>query len=239
MQLAPITGAVTGPLVPARSIQRPFMAPLPTTKPATWMPGVFKPDTATRAGGLLKGGLDVYRGKAERAHGVALTSTQINAIAPFLAAETRLDPVVVRRDLTAVRIQVGGLAKGAGGTATTIGPNIYVSDAARAARILSWEGRGWLVHELTHTMQWRRVGVAQAADGAARDKAFLNKYLGGFVHKDGDLGAGAIARALTALVRKWGGNAHDESVAEDLHDQHPMELEAAQVAAKFRGATGG
>lgn len=209
---------------------------LPKTEPRGWSPGAVSPDMASRSGGLIKGGLDAWRGTPETSAGVPLTSVQVDTLAPFYASQLHLDEATVRGDLRAARIHVGGLAAGAGNTATTVGPHVYVSDAAHATRILSWAGRSWLSHELTHTMQWRRVGADQASD-AARDRAFLNKYIGGFVHDGGNLGGGALLLALTTAVRRWKDHPHGEDVATDIHDAHPMEREASATASAFVTAT--
>lgn len=200
--------------------------------PAGWSPGTVTPSTSTRAPGLLRGALDAWRGVPERSEGVPLTTTQVAVLTPFLARETSLDEAVVRRDLEAVRIHVGGLAHGNGNVATTIGPNIYVSDAAYATRMLSWNGRRWLTHELMHTMQWRLTGAEHAFDGA-RDRAFLNRYLGSFVASEGRIGAGGFGQALKEIVRRQRAGEPIGRVSDVLHDMHPMEHHAETVALRF------
>jgi hypothetical protein len=210
-------------------------------QPAGWSPGAVSPSTSTRAAGLLRGGLDAWRGGPERSIGVGLTDAQIATLAPFLAQQVRLDEGVVRGDLQRVRVHVGGLAHEAGGTATTIGPNIYVSDAARATRMLSWGGRTWLAHELVHTMQWRQ-SAAPGDDDAGRDRAFLNRYVGRFVADEGKLTEGGLVQAMHAWIKHrrehdTPGHHHPDGIGELIHDAHPMEREAARIATAFRNAT--
>jgi hypothetical protein len=205
--------------------------------PAGWSPGAVSPSTSTRAPGLVRGGLDAWMGRPERSAGVPLTSVQVTMLAPFLAREAKLDESVVLEDLRAVRVHVGGLAHDAGNTATTIGPHIYVSDAARATRILSWEGRRWLVHELGHTMQWRRTGASQASD-AARDRTFLNHYIGAFASYDGSVKQGGLVNAFREWQRRRdaGEPTPAKQIPDLLHDFHPMEQEAERIAVAFRDA---
>jgi hypothetical protein len=218
-----------------------FTALGPRSEPAGWSPGAVAPSTSTRAAGLLRGGLDAWRGTPERSVGVGLTDAQVATLAPFLAQQSKLGEDVVRGDLQRVRVHVGGLAAGAGGTATTIGPNIYVSDAARATRMLSWGGRTWLAHELVHTMQWRQTGGAGATD-AQRDRAFLNRYIGKFVMDEGKLTKGGLVQAF----REWRKHQHEPAVTQVaklagigdiIHDAHPMEREASRIAEAFRDQT--
>ncbi len=210
-----------------RSIAQPAAG-----EPRGWSPGAVAPSTSTRASGLLRGGFDAWRGVPERSAGVPLTAVQVATIAPHLARAMQLPGDVVRSDLERVRVHVGGLAHDAGGTATTIGPNIYVSDAARATRMLSWAGRRWLVHELGHTMQWRRAASPAATD-AQRDRAFLNEYVGAFVAYDGRIGNGGFAEAAREWKRRRDSGTPVGNVGDLLHDTHPMEREADRVAVAF------
>lgn len=203
--------------------------------PSGWSPGTVTPSTSTRAPGLLRGGLDAWRGIPERSAGVPLTAVQVAMLAPYLADAVQLPGDVVRGDLERVRVQVGGLAHDAGNMATTVGLNIYVSDAARATRMLSWEGRRWLVHELGHTMQWRR-SASPAASDARRDRTFLNEYVGAFVAHDGELGAGGFAEAVREWSRRRSSGTPVGKVGDLLHDTHPMEREAERVAVAFVAA---
>jgi hypothetical protein len=161
----------------------------------------------------------------------------VDTIAPFLAREGHVDPALVLEDLRHVRIHVGGLAANAGWTATTVGPNIYVSAAEQATHILSWEGRRWLVHELGHTMQWRRTGLDQASDGA-RDRAFLNAYLGAFATHDGSVRRGGLVQAFQEWQRRRdaGEPTPAKKIPDLLHDFHPLEQEAERIAVAFRDA---
>ncbi|MCW2921998.1 MAG: hypothetical protein JWL76_1872 [Thermoleophilia bacterium] len=214
-----------------RVVEAP-VATNPASEPAGWSPGAITPSISTRGPGLLRGGLDAWCGVPERSAGVPLTSVQVATLAPFLAQAMQLPDDVVRSDLDRVRVQVGGLAHDAGNMATTIGLNIYVSDAERATRMLSWEGRRWLVHELGHTMQWRR-SASPAATDAQRDRTFLNEYVGAFAAHDGRIGAGGFAEAAREWRRRRDSGTPVGSVGNLLHDTHPMEREAERVAVAF------
>ena len=203
--------------------------------PAGWSPGAVSPTTSSRTPGLVRGGLDAWLGRPERSVGVPLTATMVDILAPFLAREAKLDERVVLDDLRAVRVHVGGLAAGAGGTATTVGPNIYVSDAGYATRILSWDYRRWLVHELGHTMQWRRTGARQASDGA-RDRVFLNAYIGSYAAYDGSVKRGGLVQAFREWQRRRDAGEPAMKLPDLLHDLHPMEQEAERIAVAFRDA---
>lgn len=218
-----------------RLVETPPAAARASAEPAGWSPGAVAPSTSTRAPGLLRGGLDAWRGIPERSAGVPLTAVQVAQLAPYLAQAMQLNGDVVRRDLELVRVHVGGLAHDAGNVATTIGHHIYVSDAARATRMLSWSGRRWLVHELGHTMQWRR-SASPAATDAQRDRTFLNEYVGAFVAHDGSLGAGGFAEAVREWRRRRESGAPVGKVGDLLHDTHPMEREAERVAVAFATA---
>jgi hypothetical protein len=153
-------------------------------------------------------------------------------LAPFLAHATQLPGSVVRADLERVRVHVGGLAHDAGNMATTIGLNIYVSDAARATRMLSWAGRRWLAHELVHTMQWRRSASPDATD-AQRDRTFLNQYLGSYVVHDGKLSAGGFVEAAKEWKRRRDAGVPVGRPGDLIHDTHPMERAAERIALAF------
>lgn len=196
-------------------------------EPPGWspkLPDVVAP--SSRPGGLLRGGFAAWRGVPERAGGVPLSGVQVAWLAPLLAAAASMPEQAVRADLGLVRIQVGGLAAGAGNVATTIGPNVYVSDAAHAARMLSWAGRGWLAHELGHTLQWRRAG--------GHDRAFLEQYVGAYARHDGSFRAGGFAQALGELVRRRRAGEPIGSLPDLVHDTHPMEREAERIANAVR-----
>ncbi|MCW2949705.1 MAG: hypothetical protein JWN41_718 [Thermoleophilia bacterium] len=203
--------------------------------PRGWSPGSVDPAPSSRARGLVRGALDAWRGVRELSLGAALTATQISTLAPFLAGRLALDEQVVRGDLDRVRVQVGGLAYNAPNMATTVGLNIYVADASTAARILSWPGRNWLVHELTHTMQWRRGSTGLVTD-AARDRRFLDHYLGAFIAHDGKLSDGGLVRAARELARRHRDGDPTGPLGDVVHDTHPMENEAIEVARDFARA---
>lgn len=210
------------------------LAPAVTiTQPTGWSPGPVAPSTSTRAGGLLRGGFDAWRGTPEQSVGVGLTDAQIATLAPFLSSSMQLEEGVVRGDLGRVRMHVGGLAKNAGNVATTIGPNIYVSDAARATQMLGWSGRTWLAHELVHTMQWRQLDRPGMTD-AQRDRAFLNRYVSRFVADEGSIDKGGLATALQQWLANRKADGPHPGMGDLLHDAHPMEHEAIVVAKAFK-----
>ncbi|MCW2927958.1 MAG: hypothetical protein JWM86_1926 [Thermoleophilia bacterium] len=199
-------------------------------EPAGWAPQL-PPQLApsTRPSGLLRGGLAAWRGIPELAAGIALSGVQVALLAPLLAAAASMSEAAVRADLEQVRVQVGGLAAGAGNVATTIGHHVYVSDAARAAQMLSWSSRGWLAHELGHTLQWRRAGGS--------DRTFLNRYVGAYARHDGSFGAGGFAQAFAELVRRRRAGEPVGPVGDLIHDTHPMERDAERIATAVRDAT--
>jgi hypothetical protein len=198
-------------------------------EPAGWSPGAVAPAPSTRAAGLLRGGIDAWLGHGERAAGVPLTSVQVALLAPVLAGAAHVAEAVVRGDLANVRIQVGGLAAGNGNVATTVGTNVYVSDAAYATQILSWAGRGWLAHELGHTMQWRRLGGS--------DRHFLDAYVGAFAWHDGSPKRGGFFQAAAEALRRHRAGDPIGNLGALLHDTHPYEVEADAISAAFRAAT--
>ncbi len=177
-----------------------------------------------------------WRGCAETADGAPLTSVQLNSLAPFLAQRLNIAEAIVRGDLSRVRVLTGGPAAGTRNMATTIGTNIYVSDAACAVTMLSWDGRLWLAHELTHTMQWRRAALDATTD-AKRDRAFLNQYVGKFVSDDGSIGKGGLATAFKAWLQSRREPRNPVTIGDLIHDSHPLEREAAQVALAFGAVT--
>lgn len=211
--------------------------PRSSAPPVGWSPGTVAPSTSTRTPGLLRGGLDAWRGVAEKSVGVALTGVQVAKLAPYLSSAFDLPVNVVRGDLRGVRVHVGGLAHEAGNVATTIGPDIYVSDASWATRMLSWSGRKWLVHELGHTMQWRKSAPTTATD-AQRDRAFLNTYVGSFVKHNGKLSEGGFVEAIKEWKRRRDTGKPGGKPGDLLHDTHPMERQAERVAIGFDAARG-
>jgi hypothetical protein len=227
MQIAP--ASVTAP-----AVAMPAAAVAAVREPKGWSPGMVSPAPSSRPGGLISGGLAAWAGKREAALGVALTKTQVNTLAPFLAGQFGAAEAAVRDDLAQVRIQVGGLAHGAGNVATTVGHHIYVSDAKWATHILSWPGRKWLAHELAHTMQWRRVGdAAKVTTDAQRDREFLNRYVGAYAGYDGKVSEGGFFQALKEIARRKREQVPVGGVGGIVHDTHPMEREAAKVASAF------
>lgn len=196
---------------------------------APWSPKVpASIPASTRPGGLISGATSAWFGTAERAAGVALTPRQIVAMTGLMTSALGMKSDAVRGVLERVRVQVGGPAEDAGNVATTIGVNVYVSDAAHAARILSWHGRRWLAHELAHTMQWVRE---PGRTDAQRDRSFLGTYLDGFVADgSGKLGKGGLLAAWKEFQRRQDTGEPGGNLGDLLHDAHPMERQAAKVA---------
>ncbi|MCB0879825.1 MAG: DUF4157 domain-containing protein [Thermoleophilia bacterium] len=196
--------------------------------------------SSTRANGLLRAGIDAWRGIPEQAGGVRLSQVMVDTLAPFYATNMQLDEATVRTDLSNVHVVLGGPAHDAGGMATTIGRTIYVSDAKRAAHMLSWDGRRWLAHELVHTMQWRQSNPASAATDSQRDRSFLNTYLGKYVADQGSISKGGLVTALRAWLKSRDDHASDaetDGIGEIIHDTHPMERQAEQLGRAFRDQT--
>lgn len=194
---------------------------------------------SARRDGLLRGGLDAYRGVSELGTGQPLTGPQVARLAPFLASTFRLPEPTVRGDLEAVRIYTRGLAANQTRTAVTVGPDMYVPGADDLRRITSWEGRGWLAHELGHTMQWRRTdpqGIPGAAGDLERTRRFLKADLVGFAVDD-HLRPGGIPRGIAHWVRARldhaPGGPPPPTLAGAIHDAHHLEAEAERAARAF------
>lgn len=210
-------------------------ASVSTGEPAGWSPGAVAPAESTRGKGLIAGAWSAWRGVPEAAAGAALTQLQVDTFAPFFAGRLGLDPATVRSDLEQVRVQVGGLAYHVPNMATTVGHNIYVADAGFATQMLSWSGRNWLAHELVHTMQWRRFGSDLATD-AARDRRFLNHYVGNYVAQHGTPTKGGFAQAFAEYLRRRRDDQPTGPLGDLFHDTHPLEHEAIVVAGEFAAA---
>jgi hypothetical protein len=218
----------------APTVSRTLITPA-ATEPDGWSPGYVDPAESSRDHGLLAGALSAWLGKPEKSDGAGLTDVQIDTFAPFYADRFHLPVTQVRADLEHVRVQVGGLAYHVPNMATTVGPNIYVADAGWATMMLSWDGRDWLAHELTHTMQWRMLGDNLPND-AARDRRFLNKYVVSFVGDDGNVGQGGFAQAIQSAILAREKHLPGSSFGSLMHDSHPMEHEAILTATAFMDA---
>ncbi len=213
--------------------------PVGTTPLPGWVPERPVYVESTRSRGIAGAAWDAARGVQELGNGQPLTDVQIGVLTPFLAQHYRLAEDVVRGDLSAVRIYVGGAAAGNGGWAVTLGRDIYVPTSAALERMVSWAGRRWLVHELGHTMQWRRM---PGDTEAARTRRFLWQYSYRTV-VDAE-GLGAIPRGTWAWLRsRLGGDdpssPRPSSLRDAIHDAHRSEQEAERVAIAFRDATEG
>jgi hypothetical protein len=77
--------------------------------------------------------------------------------------------------------------------------------------------------------------VNQASDGA-RDRAFLNAYVGAFAHVDGHVSQGGLVSAFREWQRRRDAGEPAKKLPDLLHDTHPMEREAERVAQAFAAA---
>jgi hypothetical protein len=183
---------------------------------------------------LVAGTLDAVRGVAELGNGQPLTTPQVDLMTPHLASAFQLPAEQVRSDLEAVRLYVGGPAAKMPGWAVQLDHSTYVAGQKELERILSWQGRRWLVHEMGHVMQWR-----QASDGSDLDRTRRGtaEYLTGFVVDDRWL-PGAAPRGLwnwaSAKIR---GAEKAPSISDAIHDAHHIERQTERQAVAFRDAT--
>lgn len=223
--------------VPASSPRPPGQPAAPS--PAGWAPKAIALVPSSRRSGLVGAAWDAARGVNEPGAGQALTDAQVGALAPFLASSFELPVATVEADLRATRLYTGGPATRPW-WATTIGRDIYVPGRSEMQRILSWEGRRWLAHELGHTMQWRR---AESGDGADRDLARTRRMLAGYAAAtvlDNRLGPGAVPRGVGAWVgSRLRRDPAAPKLGDAIHDAHWMEREAERHAADFESATAG
>lgn len=206
--------------------------------PAGWTPARLTVVPSTRRAGTIGAVYDAVRGVNERGDGQALTDVQVAVLAPFLARSFSLPDAVVRADLGLVRIYSGGASTGRGGWAVTLGRDLYVADGTALARMMSWDGRRWLAHELAHTMQWRR---ADASSDLQRTRQFMWGYVAATMI-DPNGGAGAVPRGtwrwVTHLLGRGApGVPAPRSLMDAIHDAHAHEVEAERVAQDFRSAT--
>lgn len=192
-----------------------------------WEPHDLVTVRSARGPGLLEAALDAVAGHNETGTGQPLTAAQQETLAPFLATQWKLPADVVRADLDAVRLYLGG-ASDRKGVAVTIGTDLYVHDESDLRSIMRWDKRRWLAHELGHTMQWRRAG---SGGDLERTRAFLRRYALG--------AASSLPEGVLAWIRARRQD-QPESIplADALHDAHPMEREADLSARAFLRATG-
>lgn len=203
-----------------------------------WEPPTRTYTPSVRRSGPVGAAFDAIRGITEHGDGQPLTDAQVATLAPFLATSYELPIGTVHSDLRAVRIYTGGAASGNGGWAVTMGHDIYVANNGAVDRMMSWEGRRWLAHELGHTMQWRRTG---GDSDVSRTRRFLWTYTARNVLDEG-FRPGAVPRGTWTWLRAKIGHpdpSHGEpsSLKSAIHDAHSMEDQAQRIAIAFRDAT--
>jgi len=186
---APAAAEVAAPLAPGPEPAAPAAAaPL---APAGWAPTSLAYTQGLRRSGMALGVLDALRGVTEQGNGQPLTDTQVATLAPFLANAYALPTPVVEHDLRDTRIYLGGPTGTQPDWAVTLGHDIYVGRPDDVQHLTSWDGRGWLAHELGHTMQWQRNPRA-ADNDVSRTRHFLASYGAAIVRDPATGGPGAV-----------------------------------------------
>ncbi len=221
------------PTLPERRPSERTQVPISGWEPASC---VYTP--SVRRSGPIGAAYDAIRGVTEHGDGQPLTDAQVATLAPYLATSYDLPIGTVHADLQSVRIYTGGAASGNGGWAVTMGPDIYVATNGAVDRMMSWEGRRWLAHELGHTMQWRRTG---GDSDVSRTRRFLWTYTARNVVDERFL-PGAVPRGTWTWLRgKLGhpdpSHPRQQSLKSAIHDAHSMEAEAQRIALAFRAAS--
>lgn len=170
-----------------------------------WAPDEIRPIRSRLDGGFLGSAVGFALGGVDEAPGQRLSTAQVDALAPYYAKTFDLDEQFVRSELAKVYLYVGGPS--ANGNAMTIGHHVYMPDAASLKSILGPNGKRWLSHELTHTMQFA------AYDGGSPHR-FLASYLTGFaVGRDPSQPGSGDGRSV------WGALFTGLSVAGEREDQ--------------------
>jgi hypothetical protein len=118
-----------------------------------WTPANVTAVRSRNQGGFIGSALQFTLGGVEERPGQRLSTAQVDTIAPFLATEFGLDEGFVRSELAKVYLYVGGPSTTAN-QAMTIGHHIFMPTSDQLDTILSKNGKRWLVHELSHTMQF-------------------------------------------------------------------------------------
>lgn len=195
-------------------------------QPAGWKPDVITAVPARRRPGMLVATTDALRGIQELGNGQPLSGAQVRTLTPFLAGAYRLPTAQVSSDLDAVRFYIGGAAADKPRYAVQMDHAIYVNAESDLQKMLDWSGRRWLTHELGHVMQWRTAGSWSDLDRTRRSVA---RYAQGMV-ADGAR-PGAIPVGTWNWVRsRLKSGAEKVSLADAIHDAHPMEREAERHA---------
>ena len=201
--------------------------------PAGWTPDAVRNVPSVHGSSALKSIVGTWRGTPEVQDGQALSGAQQTLLAPFLASAFGMGLGAVEDALRGVRIYVGGPPAQFGMGATVLSNRIYVRDQAILDRILSWDGRRLLAHEVGHVVQ--RLQSASALVTAlgggelGRDRAFLARYLAA--------GPGAVGAGLFAWIGHRIGRVPGVSIGDLIHDAHRMEAHVERIAIAFRDAT--
>lgn len=209
--------------------------------PAGWTPATVAVVPSTRKPGMLPAVIDAYKGVNELGNGQALSAVQVAKLAPFLASAYKQPEAVVAADLLGVRLYTGGAAAGQPNMAITVGRDIYVEGASEVERIMSWGYRGWLTHELGHTMQWRSVPDRDARTEVGRMRANIHNYAGALVVGKPWWGPGAIELGVGKWVHEninpFNKNKSHISLSNAVHDSNRFEIEAEVNAQGFSKQT--
>lgn len=199
--------------------------------PPGWTPRNITPVPSALKPGFVGGFVDAIRGTTEPRPGQPLSLVQVGALSPLLAKEWGLPVTTVAKDLKGIGIFTGGPPADRASYAVTLGKNIYVKGEDDIKRMLSWDGRRWLTHELGHTMQWRRA----ANDQGNTDRDRLLRFAGQYV--------GALPKAVPVGIAKWANNNFNPinrdkkpiSIEKAIHDSHSLEHEAEVKARNLLG----
>lgn len=168
-----------------------------------WTPATVTPVESRLTHGFAGTALNLAIGSSSDVAGQRLSLEQIDALAPYFAQTYGLDEGYVRDHLAQVYVYVGGPATNS--QAMTIGHHVYVPDARSLTSIMSRDNKRWLVHELSHTMQF-------LAHDDASPHRFLATYLKGLFVGRNPSGTGAgdggfVWGALFTGMRVTGKNA--------------------------------
>jgi hypothetical protein len=127
--------------------------PLQQPGPDGWTPAKVTVVKSRNEDGFIKSAIHFVQGGVDEQPGQRMSTAQVDALAPFYATEFGLDENFVRGELAKVYFYVGGPAAGSH-MAMTFGHHIFMPDESSLRQIMSPDGKRWLSHELTHTMQY-------------------------------------------------------------------------------------
>lgn len=203
----------------------------PAAGPTGWRPETITAVHAHRRDGKFAGGWDAFRGVEELGNGQALSPVQVATLGTFLAGAFGMSKEQAVRDLEQVRLYVGGPAAARPFLAVQMDHSIYVGSEQGLERILSWEGRRWLTHELGHLMQWRR---SPGSTDLARTRYGIVDYLVRMGIAPG-MRPGAIPAGFAAWT--WAKLMGEGiSLEKAVHDAHASERETERHAQEFLAA---